>query len=82
MKKKKIRYRKYIVVDDKYGWYWMRERWSVIRCAATVYTKRTLPESIRGAGLRRVEANDVTTWKYGAQRDERTASVMRLYGEL
>lgn len=84
MTKKQKRYRKYIIVDDRYGWYWMGERWSVVRCIASIYTKSVLPESIRDGDmkLRKADEADVTTWKYVSGDVKKTASVVRLRGEL
>jgi hypothetical protein len=82
MKNKGKNYRTYIITDDRYGWYWIGYRWSVVRSIASVYTKKSLPESIRELKLVKKDKADVTTWKYVSEKFGKTASVKRLRDEL
>jgi hypothetical protein len=76
---KNKRYKRYVVLHSKHRWFWMGERWTYIKCAASTYTKATLPEKIRNSVLERVDENNVETWKY-IDGKETLAKVVRENG--
>lgn len=71
-----MKYIEYIIVEDKYGWFWTGKYWSIFRFLAKSYTKKYIPDFVQNMKIFRMDENVVLTWKY--KDGEKTASLVKV----